>query len=104
MSFAEKTDDLVYKLVTSEFWQACNEHGENFNSYHEMYAVLQEELEEVNDNLQKIEFCKNKIWNEIKRDCVPDVLETYDSVCETIKELAQVGAVLLKCKRGLKEC
>ncbi|MBQ5876657.1 MAG: hypothetical protein IIW71_11830 [Treponema sp.] len=47
MSFAADTEKLIEQLIQAEYKNACEKFGYKYNSLHEGYAVLLEEIEEV---------------------------------------------------------
>lgn len=107
MSFAAETGKLVNDLIQAEYKKACKDWGA-YNSLHEGYAVLLEEMEEVEDCVEKLEEYKNLLWRKIK--CSTFKLYTRreivtrleDITKNTMSELAQVGAVLMKIKNALE--
>mgnify|MGYP003397169386 CR=1 FL=1 len=105
MSFSPKTEKLVNDLIQAEYKNACEKFGEKYNSLHEGYAVLLEEVEEVKEQTRKLRLIK-VIWNEIKDNNKNKLYKLLDlmeiGVVCAIKELAQVGAVLMKIKNTLE--
>ena len=69
----------VFTDIQDEFFESCNKHDKVFNTTHEGYAVLKEELEEL--------------WDDIKKDNWNNI---YD-------EAAQVGAMAMKLMYSLPE-
>ena len=47
MSFHENTQELVLGVCMLEFSNSVEKHGKTFNSMHEAWAVLKEEVEEA---------------------------------------------------------
>ena len=105
MSFAKETEKLVNDLIQAEYQNACEKFGEKYNSLHEGYAILKEEVEEVKEQTRKLRLIK-PVWNEIKNDNKNILYKLLDlmeiGVICAIKELAQVGAVLMKIKNTLE--
>lgn len=106
MAFSEQTEKLVDELIQAEYKNACEKFGDKYNSLHEGYAVLLEEVEEVKEQTKNLRLTKF-IWNEIKKDhkgLLYKLLELMEKgvIC-AIKELAQVGAVLKKIKNTVGE-
>ena len=109
MSFSPDTEKLVDELIQAEYGNACEKFGEKYHSLHEGYAILLEELEEVKENYKKVKLAREMLWEKIKNEncCVYQ----FDSLIENIefyvkeetKELAQVGAVLLKIRNTINE-
>lgn len=104
MAFSEKTADLINQLVSAEYHNACEHFGDKYNSLHEGYAVLLEEIEEVEFEIKHILSCKNDIWGFIKAE----ILEDYDLkaikeyIYHAIAELAQCAAVVEKMRNTKK--
>lgn len=105
MSFSENTEKLVKELIDVEYKNACECYGEKYNSLHEGYAVLLEEVEEVKEQTKKLRLIK-VMWNEIKNDNKNILCKLLDlmeiGVICAIKELAQVGAVIRKLQNTLE--
>ena len=106
MSFSPKTENLTQELINSEYLNAVVNHGEKYNSLHEGYAVLLEEVEEVKSEITQLLNSFDVFWLWVKRNnkghkylCVEDM---YKETENAIKELAQVGAVLMKIKNTLE--
>lgn len=57
----------VNKLVQKELYRANKKH-ELFNSAHEAYAVILEELEEAEDELNNLKCLLNYFWASVKKD------------------------------------
>lgn len=110
MAFSEQTEKLTQDLIQAEYENACEKFGEKFNSLHEGYAVLKEEVEEVETEILQIDKIMKSFWGVIK--LYPnETIEQYEEEIEslehfvecTIKELSQVGAVLMKIKNTLED-
>ena len=99
MDYNELFEKNLNELVEEEIKQAISLHG-YFNSFHEFYAVLKEEIEESRDEFTGIEHTLNKIWKAVKSDTIADHLiinlNKYTNQC--IKELIQVLAMINKLK------
>jgi hypothetical protein len=109
MAFSEQTKNIVNQLIQAEYLNACEKFGEKYNSLHEGYAVLKEEVEEVETEVLQIDKIMKSFWGVIK--LYPnETIEQYEEEIESlehfvecaIKELAQVGAVLMKIKNTLQ--
>lgn len=102
MSFSENTEKLVNVLIDEEYKNACNKYGSEYHSLHEAYAVLKEEIEEAETEIKFLKRWFENIWESIKTDNITyqyDCIEELKSCVEnSIKELAQVGAVVLKIR------
>ena len=102
MAFSEKTKTLTSTLIQAELENIIKQYGDKYNSLHEGYAILKEELEEAVIELKAFNTCFNMYWVAIKDN---DKVETEKNIKymiyyheKMIKELAQVGAVLQKIK------
>lgn len=112
MSFSTETDKLVKDLIQVEYKNACEKFGEKYHSLHEGYAILLEELEEAKKEFESIEPTLKWIWEEIKifsqeiyseKALLGYCKNEMEYVERTMKELAQVGAVLMKIKNTIGE-
>lgn len=106
MAFNEQTEKLTQDLIQAEYKNACEKWGDKYNSLYEGYAILKEEVEEVKEQTKNLRLIKF-MWDEIKKDnkdILYRLLELMEKgvIC-AIKELAQVGAVLMKIKNTLPE-
>lgn len=106
MAFSEQTEQLVKDLTQAEYKNACGQFGEKYNSLHEAYAVLLEEVEEVKSEITQLLNSFDVFWLWVKRNnqghkylCIEDM---YKATENAISELAQVGAVLMKIKNTLE--
>jgi hypothetical protein len=101
MSFAPETGKLTEQLIQAEYLNAIINYGEKYHSLHEGYAVLKEEIEEVRDEYNSLLSNYHYLWENIKdndKDILSTIAEMQIDVIRQIKELAQVGAVLMKIR------
>lgn len=112
MSFSPETDELVNELIQAEYKNACEKFGNKYNSLHEAYVVLLEEVEEARSEFDKLVINTEWIWKEIKdfnnsiydrNELISLCKKATDHTYDTISELAQVGAVLMKIKNTFGE-
>lgn len=107
MSFAAETDKIVNDLIQAEYENACEKFGEKYHSLHEGYAVLLEEQEEVENELNKLKSKYQTLWKGVKEPNTIDfdflLSGALTNTIDQIKELAQVGAVLMKIKNTIDE-
>lgn len=101
MSFANESEMFVDGLVQAEYKNACEKWGNKYNSMHEGFAVLLEEVEEVEWELIRLKANKDQLWNKIKGTEGSLSHFAYLSMIEEhaingIQELAQVLAVVQK--------
>lgn len=99
--FSEETEKLVTDAVVAEV-QNAKKHGEKFNSSHEGYGVLLEEVDEVNDALGFLEEHKKALWQMVKIDCDSgikiELTHILSCAIDVAKEAIQVAAVAYKFK------
>lgn len=96
----------IEALVEAELERIIEEHG-YFNSDHEAWAVIREEIEEAQEDMD-IVYRRHRFWWERIRANDTDNLELVDEIeknaIEAIKELVQVIACCRKYKwKHLKE-
>lgn len=105
MSFHENTALHVKSACLFEKEQAENEWGKTFNSLHEGWAVLKEEVEEVDFVHKQILQLADEMWRTIKVDENLDntikIVQKY--AIEAMMELAQVWGVCEKMRNTVKE-
>jgi CII-binding regulator of phage lambda lysogenization HflD len=104
--FATETENLVEQLIQAEYLNAVVNFGEKYHSLHEGYAVLKEEIEEVRDEYNSLLSDYHYLWENIKdndENVLSTIAEMQIDVIRQIKELAQVGAVLMKIKNTLED-
>lgn len=104
----EKTKSLIEQAATVELDNAVENFGESFVSTHEAYAVLLEEMEEVQDNIKTLTTLKDMLWTAVKTNRstshmqeIVDRMITYAT--HSVAELLQVEAVLNKTTSTLNK-
>jgi len=60
-------NDGVKQLVDEEYKRASEKYGTTFNSPHEAYAVILEEIDETHENIQAVSYWHDLLWNAIKK-------------------------------------
>ena len=89
----------IARLICDEYDDIITNHG-TFNTDHEAYAVLKEEVEETGEELDAIDAEMVIIWHDIRED--KDINEhaerIYQYAISLIQEAVQVAAVALKAK------
>ena len=98
--FDKKTEIKINEAVMLELLNACKTYGANYNSYHEAYAILKEEVEEAEADIKTINDYLGSIWEEVKTDD-PEALRADAMVItryavELAKEAVQIAAVTRK--------
>lgn len=102
--FASMTEKKISEAITLEIVNAVKLHGAEYNSNHEAYAVLLEEVEETERNLDYVKNHLAMIWDAVKADDDNEVkanarIIALDAV-ELAKEACQIAAV---CRKILGE-
>ena len=102
--FSEMTEKKISEAVTLEIVNAVKTYGAEYNSNHEAYAVLLEEVEETERNLDYVKNHLAMIWDAVKQDDTNEVkanarIIALDAV-ELAKEACQIAAV---CRKILGE-
>lgn len=107
MSFHENTELLVKKACLFEKEQAEKGWGNTYNSLHEGWAVLKEEVEEAEHPMKMISHQVDWLWRAIKEGLKDYPIELMEEIqgnsIDCMKELAQVWAVCEKMKNTVKE-
>ena len=97
----DKIDELIGKAIVLSNKLAIKEHGKYFNSEHEKYAVLLEEIEETREETLKIAKEIELLFKTIRKD--EDADSHYSEISNyaylSIKELIQVINV---CNKEVK--
>lgn len=92
----------VEKLVDKELEAATERFGLH-HSWHEKYAVIKEEFDEAQDELNEILFDLKVMWKNVKRndtDYADDISEDmYNAAIRLACEAIQVAAM---CKKEIK--
>ena len=102
--FSEITEKSVHNAIIAETENAKKTYGEKYNSLHEGYAVLKEEVEEAFEDAKAIQERLDELWHGVRSDNGPepmllDVI-TFNAT-ELAKEAVQVAAVCNKLKESL---
>ena len=99
----QETKDLIEQAVKIEYENACS-YGKVYNSEHEAWAVIKEELEEAEEELDFSKDYMTMIWNLIKlnkkdKDFFLDNLERHAR--NMVAEGCQVLACIQKFKKTI---
>ena len=91
------------RMMQAELKRANTQHT-LFNTPHEGWAVMKEEIEEATDELDRIIMLQANMWHAIKADV--DATAYAQRIQFTAKymiaELAQVGAMAMKYEQSFK--
>lgn len=87
-------DDVV-RLVDKEL-ESANEKFPLFNSPHEGYAVMMEELDELGEYVDEIAKQMNNIWTLIRKNSTFDTKSIYNLATMAAVEAIQVAAMARK--------
>ena len=63
----DKRQEYIKEAVREELKSANRKFGSVFCTSHEAYAVLLEEIEEAEEEVGKINVCKEAYWRAVKR-------------------------------------
>lgn len=98
--FDERTKSLIDEAVKAELKNAQNNYGKKYNSVFEGYAVLKEEVEEVQEDFEFIQMKFNELWDSIREndlDRIPVLVSQIELKARNCAmESAQVAAVCNK--------
>lgn len=92
--------DKVQELVAFELERANTIHPPRFNSMHEAYAVILEEIEEAKEAFEKAEWNRDLVWDSIKHDEDPcGLLKQMEKLATmAASEMIQVAAMCRKAR------
>lgn len=94
----KKTMEGVKYLVQNELDMATDDNGEHFNSDHEAFSVILEEVAESKEELAVIIDCMNGLWRSVRQDSKNgDVLTDIERHARRLAcEAIQVAAMARK--------
>ena len=102
--FSELARLHINKAVMTETQNAKENYGDHYNSPHEGYAVLLEEVEEAADDLTYIKNNLGVLWQSIKTNDLKDttLLTDIEGTAQMLAlEAVQIAAVCTKFKESL---
>lgn len=103
----KKTEETIRRAVRDEMTAAIENHGE-FHSHHEAWAVLREEVQEMQECSERfscVDVAMNGLWNRIRKNIVSDDVEQLDidNIYDVAKGMAlEAVQVMAVCKKWLK--
>ena len=88
----------VEMLAVTELERANEKFDSKFNSTHEAYAVLKEEIEEAEAELKNAKMMLENCWFDIKRDTMPNrnIIAIKNCAVNLAAEAVQIGAMCEK--------
>lgn len=102
--FGEMTKKYVETAIKAETFEAIKNHGPKYNSNHEAYAVLKEEVDEARDNQIMIRNYLFKSWEQVKLNddelFKSDVSQLREYAENLVLEATQICAVCDKITGG----
>lgn len=96
----EQIDEHVQDLIVFELERARKKFPKPTNSPHEGFAVLKEEIDEMDEELDLIRVMNDILWKSVRNDDLEKQKETLAEmrivVVRILKEAIQVGAMIDK--------
>ena len=104
MAFDKEMELNIKNAIACEYIAATTNYGVEYNSEHEGFAVLLEEMEEAQAEFCNATIQKNLYWRLVKGEKInftkSEVLDQLEkSATAAIKEIVQVVAVVKKIKK-----
>ena len=100
--FSEKASVSITDAVAYELLHAKETYGAKYNSNHEGYAVLLEEVDEVKEALEHLENHMRALWQMVRVDsnegCKVELGLIASCAIDVAQEAVQVAAVAYKAK------
>ena len=95
----------IEQLVNEELQSARIKFPQPLNSPHEGFAVLLEEIEELDEEMDTLRVIKDVLWYNVRKDNLELQDQTLDEmrlvVQKIIKEAVQVGAMIEKYQQDV---
>lgn len=100
--FDNKTIELVKQAIQTETDNAKRLHGKTYASSHEAFAVLKEEVEEAQVEMENINNNLEALWQYIKKNTALDgTVERIQFFADNLAlEACQIAAVCRKITEG----
>lgn len=103
--FAEMTKKYVEAAVGAETQNAVEKFGLTYNSLHEGYAVLKEEVEEALEESKQVTAALDRLWSGIKNNDKLDLKNHVSAILLSAEQMAleavQIAAVCNKILKGI---
>lgn len=101
--FAEMTKKYVKGAIGSEYQNAVEKYGENYNSLHESYAVLKGEVDETRDEEINVKNALYNMWGNVRLNNVSECKTSVEALREHAEKLAlEAVQVCAVCDKILK--
>ena len=100
-----KLRKAVEEMAQKEYTLAAGQHGAQFHSAHEAYAVMLEEVQECEEELKEVNCFLAQTWANARndeKDITPLTLIHFRAI-NTACEAIQVAAMALKATKGYTE-
>ena len=96
----EQIDEHVQDLIVFELERARAKFTKPTNSSHEGFAVLKEEIDELDEEMDLLRVMNDVLWKNVKTDNLDKQRETLEEMrivtVRILKEAIQVGAMIDK--------
>lgn len=91
---------IIEELAAEELVSANTKHDPTFNSQHEAYAVIKEEVEEMLKEINWMQFSLDRIWELTKSD--DNCTKLYEKLKESAISAVQEGIqVIAMCDKAM---
>lgn len=101
---AEKAEESINQAVAYELQNIVKKYGASYNSEHEGYAVLLEEVEEAKECLQIAEEKLKDLWKSVRKNVYADdtLWKIKVAAINMAQEAVQVAAVCERFEETIK--
>lgn len=98
--------ELIVKAVLNEHQKASGEYGRVYNSPHEGWAVMKEEIEEAEHELEMLRGDNMLFWDSVRHNTYSVMQDSVDRIqaraVSAILELTQVVTCCMKMTETIK--
>lgn len=103
---SNRAEKKLFKAIEDELENASITYGALYHSSHEGFAILLEEIEEMESEKKAFDILKIMLWNAIKKNSFDlqykDLIKMEICAFKMLKENLQVCAVIEKFKKTLE--
>ncbi len=96
----QEMDELTQGLIVFELQRAREKFPKLTNSPHEGFAILKEEIDELDDEMDLLRVMNDVLWKSVRNDDLEKQKDTLSEmrivVTRLLKEAIQVGAMIDK--------